>query len=321
MKTRGSVRLLLVSVLVIVVSLLLSGTVVYSANDSPDVYLTDTYNGKVLTPYYQLLSLKALPISLEAPYGIACGPGGLLYVAEIYKRRIVRFNQEGKYKEEVVVDEPGSGFQGRPVNLTFGPNGNLYFTTPEHGVWTLEDGDPRKKPEQLIKGTFFDEDEEPHDVAFLKTGEYSDDLMVSVLTDKPLKGYVLRLPAPDYNQVRPFLSEYQYSEMGNKVSQHFREPVALAVNDVGEIFVADHEKREYHVLRYAPNGEFVEIFVDNIVRPLDLGFSASGKLYATFGPLWEDEPKGGGLKVYNRSGEQELFFPRKNIWGVALCED
>lgn len=104
------------------------------------------------------------------------------------------------------------------------------------------------------------------------------------------------------------------------MTQHLRVPVALAVNEIGEVFVADHEKLEFHVLRYAPNGDYIDVFVESIVNPMDLSFASSGKLYATLGPLWEDDPSGGGLKAYSRYGEQELYIPRSNIWGVALCE-
>lgn len=306
--------------ILLLVSLLLSLFAVNAAGQ-PDIYLTNRSNGKVLKPYYQLLSLKPLTISLDNPRGVTCGPGGLLYVAEISKGKIIRFNQQGEYKEEVVVDEPDSDFSGRPLNLTFGPDGNLFFTTPKSGIWTLEDGDPRKDPEQLIEGEYFKKGERPHDLAFLKTGEYSNDLIISILTERPLKGYVVRLPDPDYNQVRQFISGYRYTEMGNKKSQHLRVPVALAVNEVGEVFVAGHEKRENHVLRYSPSGEFVDVFVESIVKPMDLNFDSSGKLYATLGPLGPDEPSSGGLKVYTKSGEQELYIPRQNIWGVALCEE
>lgn len=291
-----------------------------AASDSPEIYLTNRSNGKVLKPYYQLLSLKPLTLSLEDPHGIACGPGGLLYAAEPSEGRIVRFNQQGEYKEEVVVDEPSSSFSGRPLNLAFGPNGNLFFTTPDKGIWTLEDGDPRNKPEQLIKGKYFEAGKNPHDLAFLKAGKYSNDLIVSVLTDPPRKGYVLRVPAPDHNQAKPFISEYSYEEMGNRVDQHLRVPVALGVNNAGEVFIAGHEKRENQILRYAPNGEFIDVFIQSIVKPLDLNFASDGTLYATLGPFWPDEPSGGGLKSHNRSGEQQMYIPRSNIWGVALCE-
>lgn len=142
----------------IVLALLLVSFIVgcgpVNAADRPEIYLTNWANGKILKPYYQFLSLQPLTISLEDPRGITCGPGGLIYVAETSKGRIIRFDQEGNYKEEVVIDEPGSGFSGNPLNITFGPDGNLYFVTPENGIWTLKDGDPRERPEQLIKGDY-----------------------------------------------------------------------------------------------------------------------------------------------------------------------
>lgn len=309
------------AVLLVFLVLLVTGGYEITATDRPEIYLTNRSNGKVLKPYYQLLSLKPLTLSLEAPHGIACGPGGLLYAAEPGKGRIVRFNQQGQYKEEVVIDEPGSGFSGRPLNLTFGPNGNLFFTTPANGIWTLEDGDSRNEPEQLIEGKYFKEGENPHDLAFLKTGKYSEHLIFSVLTDPPRKGYIVRAPAPDYNQAKPFISEYSYEKMGNRVDQHLRVPAALGVNNAGEVFIAGHEKRENHILRYAPNGEFIDVFVESIVKPLDLNFASGGTLYATLGPLLPDEPSGGGLKAYDKTGEEELYIPRSHIWGVALCEE
>ena len=289
--------------------------------EEPQVFLTNQANGKILKPYMSFMSLKPLTLSLDDPRGIACGPDGLIYVAETTKGRIVRFNQQGEYKEEVVVDEPGSGFSGHPLNLIFGPNENLFFTTPENGLWMIEAGDPRNKPEKLIKGNYFNQKGHSlFDLSFLKTGEYAGDIILSVFTEKPYRGYLVRIPGPDYNQIRPFIEEYVTEEMGNKVKQHLRVPVALAVNSLGEIFVADHEKREYHVLRYAPNGEFVDVFVSSIINPMDLNFSSRDKLYATLGPLWHDDPEGGGLKTYSRSGNQELYLPRSNIWGIALCE-
>ncbi|MBS3739938.1 hypothetical protein KGY47_01015 [Candidatus Bipolaricaulota bacterium] len=273
-----------------------------------------------MEPVYQFLSFKPITILLNDPHGITCGPGGLLYVAETYEGRIVRFTQEGQYKEEVVVDEPGSGFSGKPLNLTFGPGGNLFFITPDNGIWLLEDGDPRKNPEKLIKGSYFDQDEKPHALAFLKTGDYSKNLIVSVLTDKPYEGYVIRIPAPDYNQVRPFITSYYIEEMGNKIKKKLKLPVALAVNKIGEVFLGDYDKRGSHVLRYAPDGSFIDVFVEKINRPLDLKFSASGNLYATMGALNKSETSAGGIKVFDRDGGQQMFIPRSNLWGVALCE-
>ncbi len=318
-KLKGSCLALLVVFLTIV--LFAPAFLSAYASSQPEIYLTDVDKGRILKPYLALFSFKPLIISLDDPRGIACGPDGLLYVAETCEHRIIRFDQHGDYEEKVVVEKPSSNFKGQPLNLTFGPNGNLFFTTPKKGLWMLEYGDPRNQPECLIKGSYFDQDESLHDLAFLKAGEHTGDLIVSVLTTKPYKGYVLRVPAPDYNQVRSFVSEYSVEEMGNKIQNHLRVPVALAVNSIGEVFVADHEKRENHVLRYAPNGEFVDIFVESAVNPLDLRFDANDKLYVTLGPLLCGDSEAGGMKVYDRSGDQEMFIPRRNLWGVALCED
>lgn len=292
----------------------------YASNDKSEVYVTNRNNGKILKPTYELLSFKPLTILLDDIHGITCGPDGLLYVAETDEGRIVRFTQEGQYKEEIVVDEPGSGFSGKPLNLTFGPGGNLFFITPDNGIWMLENGDPRKDPEKLIKGSYFDQDENPHDLAFLKSGDYSKDLIVSVLTDKPYEGYVIRIPAPDYNQAIPFITGYYVEEMGNKVEKQLRVPVALEVNAAGEIFLADYEKRESHILQFAPDGSFIDVFVNQINNPLDLNVDSNENLYATLGNLWERKSSGGGLKVYSRDGEQKLYIPRSGLWGVAIYE-
>ncbi|MFP3953342.1 MAG: hypothetical protein ACLFVS_04370 [Candidatus Acetothermia bacterium] len=300
--------------------LLLTGLCPVQASGEPEIFVSERAVGRLFQPNFSFLSMQPVSITLDSPRGVTCGPGGLLYVVESCNRRIIRFNQQGEYKEEVVVDEPQSTFSGQPLNLVFGPDDNLYFTTPKRGLWTLKDGDPRNDPEQLIEGSYFDRDETLHDLAFLKTGEYSGDIVVSVFTEKPFAGYVIRIPGPDFNQVRPFISEYSVEEKGQKVTNHLRVPVAVAVNEVGEVFVADHEIRENHVLRYTPGGEFVDIFVERMNNPLDLNFSASGKLYAVLGPLWPDEQEGGGLKVFNKLGDQESFIPWKNLWEVALCE-
>jgi len=292
----------------------------YASNDKSEVYVTNRNNGKILKPTYELLSFKPLTILLDDIHGITCGPDGLLYVAETEEGRIVRFTRKGQYKEGVVVDEPGSTFSGNPLSLEFGPDGNLFFITPDNGIWLLEDGAPDNNPKKLIKGSYFDHDEEPHDLAFLKAGEYSKDLIVSVLTDKPYEGYVIRIPAPDYTQAIPFIKGYYVEEMGDKVEKQLRVPVALEVNAAGEIFLADYEKRESHILRFAPDGTFIDVFVNQINDPLDLNVDSSENLYATLGDLWESKPSGGGLKVYSEDGEQKLYIPRSGIWGVAICE-
>lgn len=165
------------ALLAVLLSVMLCTVTVFSvyASSEPQVYLTDVEKGRILKPYLPLFSLKSLAISLDNPRGIACGPGGLLYVAETTEHRIIRFNQQGDYEEEVVVEKPSTNFKGQPLNLTFGPNENLFFTTPKKGLWMLEYGDPRNQPERLIKGSYFDQDESLHDLAFLRTGKYAGD--------------------------------------------------------------------------------------------------------------------------------------------------
>jgi|GEM_PF-2563450 len=293
--------------------------------------------GRVLKPYYGFMSFKPIVTTLDDPRGIACGPEGLLYIAESAKHKIIRITQGGKYEEVVLGKGVRSRFDGRPLQLAFNDGGDLFFTTPKEGIWKIADGDPRNEAERLIKGSFFDHDEWPQDLAFLQTGEYKGDMIVSVLTERPRLGYVVRIPGPDYNQVRPFISSYFVEEMGTKRREHLKVPIALAVNKTGQIFVADPTREEHHILRYMPDGSFSDVFVEKVNDPIDLNVDSQGRLYATLGSLdkrpdWEEDraeekeyaylypSSGGALKIYGSDGGQLNFIPRSGLWGVAVCE-
>ena len=292
----------------------------FAVSNEKEIYVTARPEGRVLTPFFQFLSYKSLVRNLKEPRDIVCGPEGMLYLAETGKRRIISVDHEGNFQKVVVKDLALIGDKShRPVNMTFGPDGDLFFTTVEKEIWRLKDADPLNKPERLLKYNFFDPGESPSDIAFLKTGDYANDLVMTVTTDRPYRGYVVRLTAPDYKQVREFISGYSIEEMGVRKDESLKIPTGITVKESGEIFVADRDIRERHILQYSPDGSFQKVFIDGIVDPIDLDLDSEGNLYLTVGPMGE-EVKGGSLKIFNRKGEQIQNLPRSGLWGVEVCD-
>lgn len=96
----------------------------------PGTFKMFTANGKFVAD----LDLSALPPDNRHPRAVVVGPDRLLYVSNTpilggIGGQILRFYQNGRFKDIFVTEPGGPGGFNRPQGLVSGPNGNLYVTS------------------------------------------------------------------------------------------------------------------------------------------------------------------------------------------------
>ena len=287
-------------------------------------YITVPNEGKVMKTLYGVMGFQTIIRDLKTPHGLACSESGHLYVAETGANRIKRFDQGGG--GEALIAE----LKESPLSLTFGPRGNLFFTTKKGNIWKLgQNGSLGKivpkeslvKGIQVVNGNTFPGEESPYDLAFLKKGKFAGDMIVSL--DAPNYGQVVRLPAPNFNQVKPFINTYvTATDDGGTRRMNLRTPTGLAVSRKGEVFVGEFAQSASRILRYSSGGRFIEVFTRNVSRPNGLEIDWHERLYATTASFAEGEAVSGTLRRYVvSSGRQTSPISRFGCWGIAICEE
>ena len=303
-----------------------SGTHVVETKEptTTNVYVTVPNEGKVMKAMYNVLGFRTIVRNLDSPHGIACSPSGRLYVAENESNTITSFSQNGGQKSTV------RELSESPLSLTFGPNGDLFFTTDQGNIWRLGQKGQLEKivPQEITvkgvtpaEGKTFSGDKSPYDIEFLTRGKYAGDMIVSLTTSYPNYGKVVRLPAPNFDRVLPFINSFQKTNANGAVTQEkLRRPTGLAVSRNGDVLVSSFEASERYILRYASNGDFLGIFTKNISRPNGLEIDWHQRLYATTASFTGDKAVSGSLRRYRLSGGQMSVITRFGAWGIAICE-
>ncbi|MBS3788420.1 DUF4384 domain-containing protein [Candidatus Bipolaricaulota bacterium] len=302
-----------------------SGTHVIQEKEptTTNVYISIPDEGKVMKAIYGILGLRTVAQNLDNPYGIACSSEGVLYVAENGANRIVSLSQGGRQKTVVRT------LSESPLNLTFGPGGDLFFTTDAGNIWRLGENKleklaPQKslvKGVQPVEGGTFKEDKNPYDIAFIEKGKYAGDMIVSLATSFPHTGRVVRLPAPNYDRIVSFINSYQITEStGAVVTKELQTPTGLAASRKGDIFVASFARGERRILRYSATGQFLGVFTENISRPNGLEIDWHQRLYASTASYSEGEAVSGSLRRYSVSTGQQDLISQFGAWGIAICE-
>ncbi len=298
-------------------------TIQESEPTTTNVYISVPSEGKVMQAMYGILGLRTVVRGLSNPYGIACSSEGVLYVAENGANRIVSFSQGSRQK--TVVRELSES----PLNLTFGPGGDLFFTTDAGNIWRLGENKleklaPRKslvKGVQPVEGGTFKADKNPYDIAFIEKGKYAGDMIVSLATSFPHTGKVVRLPGPNYDRVVSFIDSYQMTDSSGAVAtKELQTPTGLAASRKGDIFVASFARDERHILRYSATGQFLGIFTENISRPNGLEIDWHQRLYASTASFSGGEEVSGSLRRYSVSTGQKDLISQFGAWGIAICE-
>jgi len=304
-----------------------SGTHVVESKEptTTDVFVTVPNEGKVMKAMYNILGFRTIVRNLDSPHGIACSPGGRLYVAETGANAITSFTTSGG--ELSTVKELSES----PLSLTFGPKGNLFFTTDQGNVWRLDQQGSLSKivpQETLVKGVqtveagTFTAEENPYDIAFIQQGKYAGDMIVSLASAFPNYGKVVRLPGPNYNRVEPFIDSFQITRPdGTAKTQKLRTPTGLATSRKGDVLVASFAKGERYILRFSSTGKFKEIFTENISKPNGLEIDWHQRIYATTASFTDDQAVSGALRRYRLPGGEMSVITRFGAWGIAICEN
>jgi len=304
-------RILLAGIIVMVFSVFVSGLIV-SAQESA-VYLTVAQEGKIITPVYSLLSFRTIVRGLDGANGLVCSPEGNLYVVETWKSKIISYSQSGDFNDTILEENELKDTVILHLALH---DGDLYFTTSEEGIWRIEGADPENEPRQLISPKYFKSDEQPYGLAFLTEGEYSGDLVVSLFSEN--EGRLVRLPAPDFGQLKEFAKTYKSSEDGPVKTKQLKSPSSVAVGPEGNVFVGDWALGG-GILKYGPQGNFLEVFTEDIVRPNGLTIGPDNILYTTTAAFGRKAK--GSLRRYKLDGSQKRIITRPGAWAVTVCEN
>jgi DNA-binding beta-propeller fold protein YncE len=101
----------------------------------PGTFKMFTANGKFVAD----LNLNAVAPEFRHPRAVVVGPNGLVYVSNMPNipvqgaagigGQVLRFHQNGRFKDTFITDAGGVGQLNRPQGLVFGPDGNLYVTS------------------------------------------------------------------------------------------------------------------------------------------------------------------------------------------------
>ncbi|MCF7875903.1 DUF4384 domain-containing protein [Candidatus Bipolaricaulota bacterium] len=288
-----------------------------------DVYITSPEEGKVMKAMFEMLGLKTVARNLNDPYGITCSSEGRLYVAENGANRIVALNETSSELE--VVRELSES----PLNLTFSSSGDLFFTTDQGNVWRLRSerlekivpGQSNVKGVEVVESGTFPADQNPYDVSFIERGKYAGDMLVSLSTAIPGQGKVVRLPAPDFNRIEPFIDSFRVKRSDGKLeTKVLKTPTGLATGRKGNVYVGTYGEDERYLLRYSETGEFLEVLTHNVSRPNELEIGWHRNVYATDASFSGGEVAAGSLKRYTSSGQQMDVISHLGAWGIAICE-
>jgi hypothetical protein len=243
---------------------------------------------------------------LESPLDGVCGPDGYIYFADFGANSIIRFKPDGSNRQSI-------GRINHPTALAFGPEGDL-FVNASGGIWKIEfeRGIP-KQPEQIIPrfskgisviGAIYSISENIGGIAFLP-----DRTMLVVDTPGNL---VFRFAPPDFAMPEVFITSYT-DDRGR--THELSTPVGIAVNNKGEIFIADANER--HIIKFSSRGEFEKILPGHQYIPLHLEFDSVGNLYVTNWGLYVGE--GDVVRIPPAQDRIEFITALTDAWGLAVC--
>lgn len=238
----------------------------------------------------------------------ACHPDGRIYFAESLDGVITSWEQDGSDPANII---PSAGFVPGPEGLSFDPAGNLYFNTREifftaDGAWRLEGGDPTRALDQVVPPfTDFGEGSEivlagPHAGALLVVDRRERRVLISEPPGAPATVFIDTGAFPVGSQL-----------------------FGVNSNGCGEVFVSARRDTPTGtrgaVLRFDPEGGFVDVFVDRVgARPLSgaqfMEFDSEGNLYVASS---EDD----AVFRVDPDGNASLFASLVEATGVAICRE
>ena len=206
--------------------------------------------------------------SLGFPSGIAFGPDGNVYVADMSNGLVDRFSgSNGAFIGDFVA--PGSGLVS-PSGIAFGGDGNLYVADYGSGGQSFIDvfnGTTGAFVQQLVApgaGAPNGGLDDPNGIAFGPDGLYVSDQGNGVDVFDPTTGTFITVLVPTGGP-------------GN-----LADPSGLVFGPNGNLFVTDETNGVVDQFN-GVTGAFVGIFGDtsSLVQPIDLAFGPDGNLYVT----------------------------------------
>jgi sugar lactone lactonase YvrE len=204
------------------------------------------------------------------PTGTRFGPGGDLFVADGGRRAILRFSVACA-EETVYVDQfEGQAFLG-PNDLSFGPDGRLYFTDPEGSSLDLRIGavyavSPDGTVAQVAAGLAY-----PNGIAVTSSGSV---LVVAETHTGILRRYSL-IPNDGYLELEPLVTLSPAKSGPNPAG-----PDGMAFGSDGNLYVAHFAAGVVHVI--APDGSMVSDLPIGEATPTNVAFWEDS-LYVTAG--------------------------------------
>ncbi len=234
-----------------------------SSRGNNDIISYDGQNGDFLETY---ISGPSLVGGLR---GITIGPDGDIYACYRNGARVLRFDGDtGRFKETFVPDN--SGGLTSPVDLAFGPGGNLYVVSSNQGIFRY-DGDTGDYIDLFIPvdfGTNYYLDGPSALVIDLA----NNNLLVSDMNN----GSVLRFNATNGVYVGYFVSPY---------SNGLDAPRAMAFGPDNNLYVSCLSNGGAILRFHGVSGSFIDTFVDYMDGGMDMpegiAFGPSGDLYVS----------------------------------------
>jgi len=215
---------------------------------------------------------------LEQPYDVAIGSDGLIYVSSSGDDRLVRFDNNGVYLDELL---PCEGVQlDYPTGLTFGPDGYLYISSRNtHGILKYNPASSTCLEELVTSqaGGL----SQPYDLAVNPQGDL---LVSSYANDKVIA----------YDRLTGQSSGVSVSSGDGGLDG----PRGLLIKPDGHLLVASYHN--FRVLEYDRHGTYIGIFTaydyPQLDNPQGLAWSANGNLFVSGFHQ-------GGVRIYQYDGQ------------------
>jgi predicted membrane-bound mannosyltransferase/DNA-binding beta-propeller fold protein YncE len=259
---------------------------------APDgtLYVADTDNNRIqhITPEGEVLHVwgyfgtgsenqPAPPGAFNQPWGVAVGPDGSVYVADLWNYRIQKFTAAGEFLTawgRAGLGETPDAFWG-PRDVAVDPQGRVYVTDTGNDRVVVFDSDGGAITSFGQAGMGRGQMDEPVSVALDAEGR----VYVSDTWNQRIQVF-----SPGPNESFAAAAEW---EVAGWFGQSAANKPYLAVSPAGYVYATDPEG--YRVLQWTLEGEFVRFWGDYAAGPE--GFGLTGGIAADeLGGVWVTDP-------------------------------